>query len=47
MKVLATFHECNESIEMTVARTQEDREQRVRNRNERFAVRISNIESNK
>ncbi|CAF1198388.1 unnamed protein product [Rotaria sp. Silwood1] len=28
MKVLATFHECDESIEMTVARIQQEREQR-------------------
>ncbi|CAF5081284.1 unnamed protein product, partial [Rotaria sp. Silwood1] len=35
MKVLATFHECNESIEMTVARIQQEREQRHQCRDER------------
>jgi hypothetical protein len=44
MKILKTFHECNDSIEMTVARTQENRERCVRTRNERILVRISNIE---
>ena len=44
MKILKTFHECNDSIEMTIARTQEDRERCVRTRNERLSVRISNIE---
>lgn len=39
MKILKIFHQCNESIEMTMARAQEDREQRVRNRDERCAVR--------
>jgi hypothetical protein len=39
-KVLALFHECNESVEMTVARTQEEREQRIRQRHERTHVRI-------
>jgi hypothetical protein len=43
MKILSIFHECNESIEMTIARTQEVREQRIRNRDERILVSISNI----
>jgi DNA-binding transcriptional MerR regulator len=47
MKILKIFHDCNESIEMTIARTQEEREQRIRNRDERISVRISNIKKNK
>ncbi|CAF2867991.1 unnamed protein product [Rotaria sp. Silwood2] len=35
MKILAIFHECNESIEMTVARTQQEREQRLQCRDGR------------
>ena len=40
MKILKIFDECNQSIEMTIARTQEQREQRSRDRQERIAVRI-------
>lgn len=40
-RILATFHECHESIEMTIARTEEAREKRCRERGERTAVRIS------
>jgi hypothetical protein len=47
-KLLAIFHECNESMEMTIARTQEEREQRIRQRDERINVRIlSKKKSNK
>jgi hypothetical protein len=42
-RVLAAFHECNGSIEMTLARIQTEREERVRHRDERVLVRISNI----
>jgi hypothetical protein len=38
-KVLAMFHQCNNSIEMIIARKQEDREQRCRQREERLRVR--------
>lgn len=44
-RILEIFHECNESIEMTMARTEEAREQRIRNRDERLMVRISHIPS--
>jgi hypothetical protein len=44
MKILAVFHECNESIEMTVARTEEEREERIRNRHERVLVSIFDIQ---
>lgn len=37
-KILEIFHECNESIEITAARTEEAREERIRNRNERISV---------
>lgn len=39
-KILEIFHECNESIEMTAARTEAVREERIRNRDERIAVSI-------
>ncbi|CAF0826681.1 unnamed protein product [Rotaria sp. Silwood1] len=35
MKVLSIFYECNQSIEMTIARTAEERERRARSREER------------
>ena len=41
-KILEIFHECNESIEMTAARTEEVREERRRNRDERVIVRQTN-----
>ena len=44
MKVLSIFHQCNESIEMTIARAEEERERRIRFRDERKFVRISNIQ---
>jgi len=34
-RILEIFHECNESIEMTIARKEEQREQRLRQREER------------
>ncbi|CAF5007881.1 unnamed protein product, partial [Rotaria sp. Silwood1] len=34
MKVLAIFHKCNESIEMTIVRTQEERQRRLQSRDE-------------
>lgn len=37
-KILEIFHECQGSIEMTVARTEAAREERIRNRDERIAV---------
>jgi hypothetical protein len=43
MKILKIFHDCNDSIDMTIARTEKDREQRIRNRDERILVSISNI----
>ena len=39
-RILEIFHQCDESIEMTMARTEEAREQRNRNRDERLVVRI-------
>ena len=42
-RMLATFHECNESIEMTIARTEEAREKRCRERWERTAVRMKHL----
>ena len=42
-QILATFHECGESIEMTIARTQEAREDRWRQREERTRVRIASL----
>lgn len=41
-KILAMFYECNESIELTIARRTEEREQRHRNREEKKLVRIFN-----
>ena len=40
-RMLATFHECNKSIELTIARTEEVREKRCRERGEQTCVRIS------
>ncbi len=40
-RILEIFHECNESVELTKARTDEKREQRIRCRDERVMVRIS------
>ena len=37
-RILAIFHECNESIEMTIARKEEQREQRTLQRDERTKV---------
>ena len=37
-RILAIFHECNESIEMTIARKEEQKEQRTRQRDERMKV---------
>ncbi|CAF4968037.1 unnamed protein product, partial [Rotaria sp. Silwood1] len=34
MKVLAIFHKCNESIEMAIVRTQEERQRRLQSRDE-------------
>jgi hypothetical protein len=45
-RILEIFHECNESIEMTMARTEEVREQRIRNRDERLLVKIFRPQKN-
>lgn len=37
-KILEIFHQCHESVEMTVARTEAAREERIRNRDERITV---------
>ena len=42
-RILTAFHECNESIEMTVARCQEAREDRFREREERTRVRMAHL----
>lgn len=37
-RILAIFHQCNESIEMTIARKQQEKEERLRQREERINV---------
>ena len=44
-RILEIFHQCNESVELTKARTEEKREQRIRERDERILVRISHSSS--
>jgi hypothetical protein len=44
IKILALFHECNESIEMTIARMEKHREQREQQSEKRTQVKIISIE---
>ena len=40
IRILTIFHECNESIDLTLARTEAERERRTRAQDERLMVRI-------
>lgn len=41
-KILEIFHQCNDSIDLTKARTEAEREERKRKNDERVAVRLNN-----